>query len=94
MKYIYPAIIQLIIQYFKGISHNIETDQQAFIFVTFYRKIISGGTKCPMNIGFGYTMLKGRWFAYYIRFHKYTNAVPLLLIYYIGFFGINTGKSE
>jgi len=58
VKYVYPAVIQLIVYYFKWVSYTIKTDKQAFIFITFYRKVISGSTERPMNIGFGNPMVE------------------------------------
>jgi hypothetical protein len=69
VKHIYPAIIQLIIQYFKRISSTIKTDKQTFFLIALYRKIVSGGAECPMNIGLGNFVPKSRLFTYYIGFH-------------------------
>jgi hypothetical protein len=72
MKYQYPAIIQFIVEYLKGITYTVETDTHMFFLVAFYRKIIPGGTKSSPYIAPGHMMFESRRFAYDVRLHIQT----------------------
>jgi hypothetical protein len=69
MKHQYPAVIQFIVEYLKGITRTVETDKQVFFLIAFHRKIIPGGTKSPPYIVLGHMMFESRRFAYNVRIH-------------------------
>ena len=60
MEYVYPMVVDQVVQHFNQITFCVKAKQTVFVFETMYKFIEFNRFERPANIGFRYTVLESR----------------------------------